>query len=113
MAEILCVGGSPRAGGNSDILVRHFLKGVQDLNITAEEVQLRDYQIQSCIGCEKCRKDKICTGIQDEMTLLYPKIIEARGLILVSPVHNYNIAALMKSFIDRLYCFYNFSVFTQ
>jgi multimeric flavodoxin WrbA len=109
MAEILCVGGSPRAGGNSDILVRHFLKGVQDLNITAEEVQLRDYQIQSCIGCEKCRKDKICTGIQDEMTLLYPKIIEARGLILVSPVHNYNIAALMKSFIDRLYCFYNFN----
>ena len=42
------------------------------------------------------------------MSLLYPKIIEAKGLVLVSPTHNYNITALMKAFIDRLYCFYNF-----
>ena len=29
-------------------------------------------------------------------------------MVLVSPTHNYNITALMKAFIDRLYCFYNF-----
>ena len=44
----------------------------------------------------------------DGMSLLYPKIIDARGLVLVSPTHNYNITAIMKAFIDRLYCFYNF-----
>ncbi len=42
------------------------------------------------------------------MQFIYPKIIESAGLILVSPVHNYNITAIMKSFIDRLYCFYDF-----
>ncbi len=100
--QILGIAGSPRKGGNSDILVQHILQNI------GETIQLRDLQFQSCIGCEKCRKDKICTGLQDDMSLLYPKIIEARGLVLVSPTHNYNITALMKSFIDRLYCFYNF-----
>jgi multimeric flavodoxin WrbA len=100
--QILGIGGSPRKGGNSDILLQHILHN------GGEKKQLRDFQFQSCIGCEKCRKDKICTGLQDGMSLLYPKIIEAKGLVLVSPTHNYNITALMKAFIDRLYCFYNF-----
>jgi multimeric flavodoxin WrbA len=42
------------------------------------------------------------------MSLLYPKIIASRGLVLVSPVHHYNVTALIKAFIDRLYCFYTF-----
>ena len=43
------------------------------------------------------------------MSLLYPDILECRGMILVSPTHNYNITAWMKAFIDRLYCFYDFN----
>ncbi len=108
MAKILCLGGSPRPGGNSDILMKHIIKGISDLNIAAEEIYLRNYQFQSCKGCEKCRKDKSCTGFSDDMQFIYPKIIEAQGLFLVSPVHNYNITAMMKAFIDRLYCFYDF-----
>jgi multimeric flavodoxin WrbA len=108
MSGILCIGGSPRAGGNSDILMEQFIKGVTCRDFAAEAIQLRDYRFQSCKGCEKCRKDGSCTGIQDDMQLVYPKIIASSGLILVSPVHNYNITAIMKSFIDRLYCFYNF-----
>jgi multimeric flavodoxin WrbA len=107
-ATVLCIGGSPRAGGNSDILVRHFLKGAQDANVAAEEIHLRDYQYQSCTGCERCRKDKRCTGLRDDMQFIYPKISRSQGLILVSPVHNYNITAMMKAFIDRLYCYYDF-----
>jgi multimeric flavodoxin WrbA len=42
------------------------------------------------------------------MSLIYPYVIESRGLILISPTHNYNITAWVKSFIDRLYCLYVF-----
>jgi multimeric flavodoxin WrbA len=42
------------------------------------------------------------------MTLIYPTLLESKGLVLISPVHNYNVTAWMKAFIDRLYCFYNF-----
>ena len=107
--KVLGIGASPRKGGNSDILLKHILKGVNANKISSDKFQLRDFQYQACIGCERCRKDKICSGLKDGMSLLYPKILEAQGLILVSPTHNYNITAWMKAFIDRLYCFYNFN----
>jgi multimeric flavodoxin WrbA len=107
--KVLGIGGSPRKGGNSDILLKRLLKGAAGESIVTEEIQLRDYQFQPCIGCEQCRKDKRCTGLQDGMQLIYPKIREASGLVLISPIYNYNMTALMKSFIDRLYCFYNFA----
>lgn len=109
MKKVLGIGGSPRKGGNSDILLKRILKGAAGESIVTEEIQLRDYQFQACIGCEQCRKDKQCTGLQDGMQLIYPKIREASGLVLISPIYNYNMTALMKSFIDRLYCFYNFA----
>jgi multimeric flavodoxin WrbA len=106
--KVLGIGGSPRKGGNSDALLKHLLKGVSANRICADGLQLRDLHYQGCIGCERCRKDKICTGLKDGMSLIYPDIIECRGLILVSPTHNYNVTAWMKAFIDRLYCFYDF-----
>jgi multimeric flavodoxin WrbA len=105
---VLGVAGSPRKNGNSDALLRQVLKGVGHENIDRGAIQLRDIQFQGCIGCEKCRKDKICTGIKDGMSLIYSHIITSKGLVLVSPTHNYNITSWMKAFIDRLYCFYNF-----
>ncbi len=106
--QVIGIGGSPRKGGNSDVLLKQILKGVTESGTAATGIRLRDYQYQPCIGCEQCRKAGICTGLNDGMSILYPKIIESRGLVLVSPTHHYNVTAWMKAFIDRLYCFYNF-----
>jgi multimeric flavodoxin WrbA len=84
------------------------LKGVKENDISSHSLQLRTVQFGGCIGCERCRKDKICTGLIDGMSLIYPDILRSTGLILVSPTHHYNITAWMKAFIDRLYCFYDF-----
>lgn len=81
---------------------------VEQAGMQSFNVHLRDYRYEPCVGCEKCRRDKICTKFNDGMTLLYPKIQEAKGLVLISPVHNYNVTAWVKSFVDRLYCFYDF-----
>lgn len=107
--EILGVGGSPRKGGNSDVLLANILKGAQDNKVAGRKIHLRDMRYSACIGCERCRKDRFCTGLVDSMTLLYPDIQKAKGLVLVCPTHNYNITAWMKAFIDRLYCFYTFA----
>jgi multimeric flavodoxin WrbA len=106
--KVLGVGGSPRAGGNSDSLLKEILKGVGQNDIATEAIHLRNYYFEPCIGCEKCRKDEICTGLNDGMHLIYPKIVESQGLVLISPTHNYNITAWVKAFIDRLYCFYTY-----
>jgi multimeric flavodoxin WrbA len=109
MIKILGVSGSPRKGGNSDTLLKHILAGAESAGPATEAVHLRDYQFLGCIGCEKCRKAKQCIGLQDGMQLIYPKINEAKGLVLITPTHNHNVTAWMKAFIDRLYCYYNFS----
>lgn len=106
---ILAIEGSPRKGGNSHTLLAAFLDGVAGAGAAHRAVHLRDYKFEPCAGCEQCRRDKACTRFQDGMTLLYPLVREARGLILVTPVHNYNVTAWVKAFIDRLYCYYDFA----
>ncbi|WP_051305752.1 flavodoxin family protein [Desulfogranum mediterraneum] len=106
--QVLGIGGSPRKKSNSTILLHRLLKGVEQAGLSSQALELRDCQFQGCIGCERCRKDRICTGLRDGMSLIYPDLIRSQGLVLVSPTHNYNITAWMKAFIDRLYCFYTF-----
>ena len=69
MERILGVGGSPRKGGNSDILLQHILRGGAK-GAGVEEVQLRDLDYKPCQGGERCRKGLICTR---------PSRIEALG----------------------------------
>lgn len=106
-AKILCVGGSPRRGGNTDTILKRFNEAISERTMS-EIVNLRDYYYHPCIGCEQCRKEKHCTGQIDAMQLIYPKIVSSQALLLVSPTHNYNVTSWIKSFIDRLYCYYEF-----
>jgi hypothetical protein len=107
MAEVIGISGSPRAGGNTDILLSQFLKGVMKAGLKTEKIFLRDYSIQPCIGCEQCRKSKRCLRFQDGMQLLYPKIEESKGIVVGSPTYNYNVTPWIKIFIDRLYQYYD------
>lgn len=100
--------GSPRIKGNSDIILNQIISGVARENLAADALNLTKLKFQGCIGCEKCRKDKICTGLNDDLSSVYDKVISSQGLVLVSPTHNYNVTSWMKAFIDRLYCFYSF-----
>ncbi len=111
--QVLGVSGSPRQGGNADTILRQVLKGVHSLDVAGEGITLGELSFSGCIGCEACRADKICTTLHDSMSELYPQIITCQGLVLVCPVHNYNITAWMKAFIDRLYCFYEFDNTTR
>jgi len=107
-SKIIGFSGSPRKNGNSDILLKTIMTGVNQEGVPSEYYNLTDIDFKGCVGCEKCRKDKVCTGLIDGMSSMYPALVTSRGLVLVSPTHSYNITAWMKSFIDRLYCFYNF-----
>jgi multimeric flavodoxin WrbA len=107
--NILGIAGSPRAGGNTEVLLAELLAGAADAGAETEAVYLRTCAIAPCTGCERCRNDLTCTRFSDSMHLLYPKIEAADGLVLGSPTYNYNITPEMKAFIDRLYPYYRFS----
>lgn len=107
--RVIGIEGSPRKGGNSHLLLQAIMDGASTVGVPVKSAHLRDYRYEPCVGCERCRKDKICTRFNDGMTLLYPELVQSRGLVLISPVHNYNVTAWIKAFIDRMYCFYEFA----
>lgn len=56
--NILILSGSPRKGGNSDILCDRFMEGARESGHRAEKVFLRDKNIGYCIGCEACQEQR-------------------------------------------------------
>ena len=94
--------GSPRAGGNTDILAAAVLDGAQEAGLQTEAIALRKLTITPCIGCEKCWQDDRPCIFDDDMTALYEKIRGADILLLATPVYWYGPTTLMKTFMDRL-----------
>ena len=52
--KILCIYGSPRERGNSDILMEEFIKGLEIQGGEVERVYIRSLKILPCNGCGKC-----------------------------------------------------------
>jgi multimeric flavodoxin WrbA len=84
------------------------MSGVSQAGFPSDYYNLTGIEFKGCLGCEECRKTRLCTGLVDGMSLIYSKLFSSKGLVLASPTHNYNVTSWMKAFIDRLYCFYNF-----
>ncbi len=70
--------------------------------------RLADIDIHPCTGCEACRTTGTCTRFSDGMNDLYPVIERSVGLVLASPTYNYTITPETKTFIDRLYPYFDF-----
>ena len=106
---ILGLSASPRNNGNTEIILEQILAGAEQAGAATKALNLAKLYVHPCLGCERCRQKKACTRLLDDMQQIYPLLEEARGLVLGSPVHNYNLTSWAKAFIDRLYCYYDFT----
>ena len=99
--NILILSGSPRKGGNTDLLVEAFVKGASQKH-HVEVVSIRDYKVNPCMGCNACfkNKDNICVQ-KDDMQTIYEKMSQADMLVIASPVYFYGLSAQLKAVIDR------------
>ncbi len=105
MTYVLGVLGSPREGGNTDLLLDAALEGAAEAGAKVEKVTLSKLNVGPCTACEGCADGMRCTT-DDDMQSLYPKLEEADVIILASPVYFYGVSAQMKAFIDRAQLFW-------
>jgi multimeric flavodoxin WrbA len=104
MAKILAVVGSPRKGGNTDLLVSRIAEGARAADAQVEVVRLGELRIRECDGCHACWKGRPCSK-KDDMLAIYPKIDASEAIVFGTPVYWYGPTALMKAFIDRFVYF--------
>ena len=100
MKKVLILSGSPRRGGNSDVLCDEFAKGALEAGHEVEKIRVAEKKIAYCTGCYACKETGVC-AIKDDMAEIIPKIIAADVLVLASPVYFYSIDAQLKALIDR------------
>ncbi|MBO8139500.1 MAG: flavodoxin family protein [Thermosipho sp. (in: Bacteria)] len=96
MKKVLVINGSARKGRTYQLLKNI----VEKLPYESEIVNLKDFNINECLGCEVCIKKDYCV-IKDEAELLMNKIKKADGLIIGTPVYIENVSGLLKKFLDR------------
>ena len=100
--KILIISGSPRKGGNTELLAEAFAKGASKHH-QVEIVSVRDYKVNPCLGCNACFKTNGICAQKDDMSPIYEKMNQADMLVIASPVYFYGISAQLKAVIDRLH----------
>jgi multimeric flavodoxin WrbA len=98
--KVLGIFGSPRRGGNTELLLEEALKGAEKEGTEVERIYLSDFTITPCKECHGCDNTGNCV-ILDDMEKIYPKLLEADVLILASPIFFYGVTAWAKALIDR------------
>ena len=99
--KVLILSGSPRKGGNSDILCDEFLRGAQDAGHKAEKIRVAEKKVAPCSGCYYCSTHGGACVHKDDMADILQKMIDADVIVLASPVYFYSINAQLKAVIDR------------
>ena len=100
--EILGINGSPRSGGNTEILLDAMLAGAQEAGATVSSVKLRHLDVSPCCACDACKRTGECIQ-KDDMQELKSKMEKSEVWILGTPVYWWGPTAQLKAFIDRWY----------
>jgi multimeric flavodoxin WrbA len=98
--KFLTIWGSPRRGGNSEILLEAFNEGAREGGAEVERLALRELKISPCLEIYHCFKDGTCP-IKDDMLPLYDKLLQADVVALASPIFFYSLSAQAKALVDR------------
>lgn len=98
--NVLGIFGSPRRGGNTELLLEEALRGAETEGAKVARLHLSEFTITPCKECHGCDATGNCV-ILDDMQKIYPKLLEADLIILASPIFFYGVTAWTKALIDR------------
>lgn len=101
MKNVLILSGSPRKGGNSDLLCDEFMRGAKESGNNVIKINVANKKITPCHACYFCREHGGECAYKDDMAEILQAMIDADVLVLASPVYFYSIDAQLKAVIDR------------
>ena len=115
--KVFAFNGSPRKGGNIDVLLAEVEKAVKTADRAGNEsdggrgvhewtrFDLNTMNIRPCQDCGGCDKTGVCV-VNDDMAKIRQAIRDADRIILASPVFFFGLSAQTKAMIDRCQAFW-------
>ncbi len=98
--RVLGIAGSPRRGGNTDLLLAEVVKGAQSKGAEVKTIILNDLKIAPCQHCDGCLETGRC-NVKDDMQMVYQELERADRIVLASPIQFMGVTAQTKAMIDR------------
>jgi len=97
------INGSPRKGGNTEILLRAVLDPLKEAGWDTSLTQVGGGKVRGCIACYKCfeNKDLRCAVKNDILNDILTEMLSADALILGSPTYFADVSADLKAVLDR------------
>lgn len=99
---ILGLTGSPRKGGNTDIMLDALLGRAAGNGHRIRKIYLADHAIGPCTDCRRCKQDRLVCPVADGMQELYPLLDSASVIVFGTPVYFCGPSGPMKLLMDRL-----------
>jgi multimeric flavodoxin WrbA len=99
-SRILGLFGSPRQGGNTDLLLQQFLRGCESRGAEVESLVLASLEVRGCLECGGCAETGQCV-IRDEMSTFWAAFERCSHMALACPVYFYGVPAQAKAVVDR------------
>jgi len=115
MIKVVGICGSRVKNGNTEAYLEYAIsQAVQQKDVEAEAIFLSGKEINACNHCNWCitnqSEEKPCVQ-DDDMMPIYPKLLEADGIILASPAHFGRLSGLMADMIDRTRAFVHGNIY--
>lgn len=104
--NILTLLGSPRRGGNTAAVLKGFEQEMTGCGHTVRRVNLADFDMQGCLGCDNCQGVEDQPGCihDDDIGGIIDQILAADLVVYASPVYAWGLSGQMKALFDRHYC---------
>ncbi len=111
--RVIALNGSPRKGGNTDILIDEFLRGAEEVGAQCEKLYLYDYNINPPGELADLHSERVDIHAGDDHRLVLNRVMDADVVVLGSPVFWQGITSQMKCFVDRFSCHYTKDWFNE
>ena len=103
MQHILGLVGSPRKGGNTELLMERVLEAAREEGAATTLFTVAGRTIMPCTACASCVRDPSGRCVQqDDMTELYPLLEWADAIVFGTPVYLNSMTAQLKAVLDRM-----------
>ncbi|AJE09338.1 flavodoxin family protein [Clostridium botulinum] len=101
--KALILTGSPHPHGTTAFLADEFSIGAKEAGHEVVRFDTAKLEIDPCIGCYYCRKNDGRCVYDDDMSQIYPHLMTADAVVLVTPLYYFSMTAQLKRTIDRFF----------